>query len=66
MANYLWKVTAKRDNGTVKKGMSAEILTKNFTGKPNATQIAEALSEKYGEIKSSAVNVHFFKIKKLS
>lgn len=66
MANYLWRVAAKRDNGSVKKGMSAEILIKNFTGKPNAAQIAEALSEKYGEIKSSAVNVHFFEIEKLS
>lgn len=44
----LWKVTAKSNNGKVKKGMSVEILDKNGN-KPNQTAIAEALSNKYNE-----------------
>ncbi len=44
---HLWKVTAKKRNGKVTAGMTAEILITNTAGKPNAKHIAEALSDKY-------------------
>ena len=63
MATKLWLVTAKRDNGKVKKGMNAEIMISGTNAKPNSRQIAEALNEKYSAgIPESAVNVHFFDI----
>lgn len=45
MANYLWKVTTKRDKMKVKKGMSAEVVTKG--GKPQLREIVDALNAKY-------------------
>ena len=50
MSAHLWKITAIRSNGTVLKGMSAEILKNGTSGKPNQREIAEALSDKYGKI----------------
>lgn len=44
----LWNVTAKSNNGSVKKGMCVEILDKNGN-KPNQTAIASALSNKYND-----------------
>ncbi len=46
---YLWKVTAKRNNGKVTKGMSVEIYKKGTNAKPNQEEIADALNEKYNE-----------------
>jgi hypothetical protein len=45
MANYLWKVTTKRDKMEVKKGMSVEVITQG--GKPQLREIVEALNRKY-------------------
>jgi hypothetical protein len=49
MTNHIWKITATRNNGTVKKGMSAEILKSGTSARPNQREIAEALSDKYKE-----------------
>lgn len=66
MATRLWRVTAKRDNGKVKKGMNTEVLLWYTNAKPNSKQIAEVLNIKYGEnIHASAVNVHFFELNDL-
>ena len=45
MANYLWKVTTKRDKMEVKKGMSVEVVTKG--AKPQLREIVDALNQKY-------------------
>lgn len=47
MTSFLWKVTAKRNNGSVKKEMSVEILKIGVTNKPNQVEIAKALNDKY-------------------
>lgn len=44
----LWKVIAKSNNESVKKGMSVEILDTNGN-KPNQRAIASALSNKYND-----------------
>lgn len=63
---YLWKLTAKRNNSTLKKGMNIEIMTKSIN-KPSQKEIANAINDKYNS------NVHFshcdrsgFDIEKLS
>ena len=45
MANYLWKVTTKRDKMEVKKGMNVEVVTQG--GKPQLREIVAALNQKY-------------------
>jgi hypothetical protein len=47
IANYLWKVTANRNNGKVTKGMSVEIMKSNTDSKPSQKEIAQALTNKY-------------------
>jgi hypothetical protein len=49
MSNYLWKVTAIRNNISVVKGMSAEIMKTGTSIKPGHKEIAEALSRQYGK-----------------
>ena len=49
MANYLWKVTAIRNNGKVLKGMSVEILKSGTNAKPSQKEIAKALTTKFGQ-----------------
>jgi uncharacterized lipoprotein YajG len=61
MSSYLWNITAIRSNGRIMKGMSAEILKKGTTGKPNQKEIAEALNQKYNEkIHDSHCGSHVF------
>jgi len=47
MPNYLWNVTAIRNNGKVTKGMSVEIMKSNTNAKPSQKEIANALNNKY-------------------
>lgn len=60
---YLWKVTAKRNNGKVTKGMSVEIYKKGTNAKPNMEEIADALNDKYNEnIPKSACGLYNFDV----
>ena len=43
----LWKITAKRDNGKVVKGMCVEIAISDRSGESRATEIANAIQMKY-------------------
>ena len=64
MSNYLWKVIAVRDNGSLKKGMTVEILKANGT-KPNQDDIAQALNTKYNsDIHKSKCGSSIFTITK--
>lgn len=48
MSSYLWKVVANTNWGTVKKGMEAEVVVNNNSGKPSIDSIKGALEAKYG------------------
>lgn len=48
MSSYLWKVTANKNWGTVIKGMEAEVVVSNNSGKPSIDSIKSALEAKYG------------------
>lgn len=56
MSKKLWIVTAIKDCGNLKKGMSVEILSE---GKPFLSVIVNAIKEKY-DIKS---NTSYFELK---
>jgi len=61
----LWKVTAKRNNSSVKQGMNVEIMTK--ANKPDQGQIAEALSNKYNtDVNRSHCGSTVFEFEKIS
>lgn len=47
MSTYLWKVTAIKDNGSLKKGFSVEILKKDTNAKPSQKEISSAINQKY-------------------
>lgn len=51
MPNFLWKVTAIKNNAKVTKGMSVEIMKKDTGSKPSQKEIAKALNDKYSELK---------------
>jgi hypothetical protein len=64
---YLWKVTAKRSNGRVTKGMEIEILKNGTTAKPSQKEIANALNSKYNtEINDSQCGQSNFDFEKTS
>lgn len=67
MGTSLWKVTALKDNGRLKKGMSAEIFQPNSVNKPTQKVICENLNTKYGtKIDSGSCGLSNFEIEKLS
>lgn len=47
MSTYLWSVIAKKNWGTVLKGMSVDVIVNNNSGKPSIDKIKEALQIKY-------------------
>lgn len=67
MANYLWKVTAKRDSFGISKGMNVEILIKNASRKPNQKEVIDAINEKYGEkTASNGTSLSLFEMESLN
>lgn len=48
MANYLWKVKAKKARGKIAAGMEVEIIRQGVSGKPNLSEIKAAFKQKYG------------------
>ena len=65
MAN-LWKVTAKRDNGKVIKGMSVEIPVSDRSSKPRSKEIIQAFLTKYNvEVSESNASETYFEIEKI-
>ena len=63
MANYLWKVTAKRSSFGILKGMYVEILVKNASRKPNQKEVIEAINLKYGDkTASNGTSLSIFEI----
>lgn len=47
MSNFMWKAKANKNFGKLVKGMEVEVLVKNRTGKPNITELRDAISNKY-------------------
>ena len=49
MANYLWRVTAKKSvTSKIASGMWVEIGVSNTSRKPNQKEVIEAINAKYG------------------
>lgn len=49
MANYLWRVTAKRNVGSkIAQGMWVEIVISNIPRQPNQKEVINAINAKYG------------------
>lgn len=49
MANYLWRVTAKKSvTSKIASGMWVEIVVSNTNRKPNQKEVIEAINAKYG------------------
>lgn len=49
MSITLWKVTAKKENAKLAKGMFVEIVIRNASRQPNQKEVLEAINNKYGE-----------------
>lgn len=49
MSITLWKVTAKKENAKLAKGMFVEIVIRNASREPNQKEVLEAINNKYGE-----------------
>lgn len=47
MSAQVWKVRAIKNHSKIIKGMEVEVIIKGRTGQPNATEIREALRNKY-------------------
>lgn len=49
MANYLWRVTAKKNATTkIASGMWVEIVVSNTSRQPTQKEVIDALNAKYG------------------
>ncbi len=48
MSKYLWKVRATKRWTDVVQGMEVDVLVVGRSGEPNAREIADALTRKYG------------------
>lgn len=49
MSITLWKVTSKKENAKLAKGMFVEIVIRNASREPNQKEVIEAINNKYGE-----------------
>lgn len=66
--SYIYRVTAKTNNGKLVRGMSVEIVISNNSRQPSQNEIMNAFNQRYGAdtVRSGIGGSSYFDITRLS